>query len=74
VPNAVCRLLEERAIPTIYGNCDYVPSVVEDWDIEDPAGKPIDELRVIRDQIEARVQDLARNRMTRSGRCPSDRS
>jgi arsenate reductase (thioredoxin) len=43
--------------------CPYVPSMVEDWDIEDPAGKPMEEVRVIRDQIEARVQDLARNRI-----------
>jgi arsenate reductase (thioredoxin) len=43
--------------------CPYVPSMVEDWDIEDPAGKPLDEVRVIRDQIEARVQELARDRI-----------
>jgi arsenate reductase (thioredoxin) len=43
--------------------CPYVPSMVEDWDIEDPAGKPLDEVRVIRDQIEARVEDLARDRI-----------
>jgi protein-tyrosine-phosphatase len=29
-----------------------------DWDVPDPAGKPIDEVRRIRDQIEARVQGL----------------
>ena len=43
--------------------CPYVPSVVEDWDIEDPAGKPIEEVRVIRDAIAERVQDLAQNRI-----------
>jgi arsenate reductase len=38
--------------------CPYVPTIVEDWDIPDPAGKPVDEVRVIRDQIELRVRDL----------------
>jgi arsenate reductase (thioredoxin) len=43
--------------------CPYVPSVVEDWDIADPAGRPIEEVRRIRDEIELRVVDLAQNRI-----------
>ena len=43
--------------------CPFVPSVVEDWDIEDPQGKPIEEVRQIRDEIESRVKDLATNRI-----------
>jgi arsenate reductase (thioredoxin) len=43
--------------------CPYVPSVVEDWDIADPAGRPIEEVRSIRDDIERRVLDLADNRI-----------
>jgi arsenate reductase (thioredoxin) len=43
--------------------CPYVPSVVEDWDIADPAGQPIEEVRRIRDDIEERVLDLAENRI-----------
>jgi arsenate reductase (thioredoxin) len=43
--------------------CPYVPSVVEDWDVGDPAGRPIEEVRVIRDEIEFRVQDLLENRL-----------
>jgi arsenate reductase (thioredoxin) len=31
-----------------------------DWDLEDPKGKPISEVRKIRDGIEKRVIDLAR--------------
>jgi arsenate reductase (thioredoxin) len=31
----------------------------EDWDLEDPAGKDLDTVRRIRDEIEARVQRLA---------------
>ena len=30
----------------------------EDWDVEDPAGRAIDEVRDIRDQIGLRVLDL----------------
>jgi len=30
----------------------------EDWDLEDPAGKDLDTVRRIRDEIEARVQRL----------------
>jgi arsenate reductase len=38
--------------------CPYVPGVVEDWDVEDPAGKPLDVVRRIRDDIEQRVKQL----------------
>jgi arsenate reductase (thioredoxin) len=30
----------------------------EDWDLPDPAGKPLDEVRVIRDEIDRRVHGL----------------
>jgi arsenate reductase len=30
----------------------------EDWDLTDPAGRPIDEVRPIRDEIKRRVQTL----------------
>ena len=43
--------------------CPYVPTTVEDWDIPDPAGRPIDEVRAIRDGVEARVKDLVHNRL-----------
>ena len=43
--------------------CPYVPSMVEDWDVEDPRGKPMDEVRAIRDEIERRVKDLVENRL-----------
>jgi arsenate reductase (thioredoxin) len=43
--------------------CPYVPSVVEDWDVSDPAGRPIEEVRLIRDEIELRVMDLLENRI-----------
>jgi protein-tyrosine-phosphatase len=43
--------------------CPYVPSVVEDWDVDDPAGQPLEQVRRIRDEIEMRVLDLAENRI-----------
>ncbi len=30
----------------------------EDWDLADPAGRPIDEVRIIREEIRGRVQAL----------------
>ena len=41
--------------------CPYVPTRVDDWDIPDPAGRPIDEVREIRDLIAERVADLLDN-------------
>jgi arsenate reductase (thioredoxin) len=38
--------------------CPYVVGGVEDWEVEDPAGQPLEKVREIRDEIERRVQDL----------------
>ncbi len=43
--------------------CPYVPTVVEDWDVPDPAGRPLEEVREIRDDIDARVKDLIEHRL-----------
>jgi arsenate reductase len=43
--------------------CPFVPSKVEDWDVGDPAGRPIEEVRAIRDDIEERVKALATERI-----------
>jgi protein-tyrosine-phosphatase len=45
--------MEKSFCPT-----SFIPKVVE-WGIEDPKGKPIEIVRVIRDEIEGRVKDLA---------------
>ncbi len=37
--------------------CPYVPATVDEWDIPDPAGKTVDEVREIRDMIDERVHD-----------------
>lgn len=38
--------------------CPYVPTTVEAWEIPDPAGLPVEQVRSIRDLIEIRVRDL----------------
>jgi len=41
--------------------CPYFPGRrYLDWEVGDPSGKPIDEVREIRDEIETRVRDLIR--------------
>jgi arsenate reductase (thioredoxin) len=44
-------------------SCPYVPGLVEDWDVPDPAGRPIEEVRAIRDEIERRVLELMDERV-----------
>ena len=43
--------------------CPYVPTTVEDWDLDDPAGQPLEDVRRIRDEVEARVKDLLDSRI-----------
>ena len=43
--------------------CPYVPTTVEAWDIPDPAGLPLEQVRPIRDQIELRVLDLIETKL-----------
>ena len=39
--------------------CPYVPGTrYVDWDLEDPKGRPIEEVRATRDEIERRVVEL----------------
>ena len=39
--------------------CPVFPRIrYEDWELEDPAGKSIDEVRAIRDEIDGRVRSL----------------
>lgn len=44
-------------------SCPYVPATVEDWDIPDPADRPLAEVRAIRDGIQARVRELIATRL-----------
>jgi arsenate reductase len=38
--------------------CPYVPTMVEEWDIPDPAGRSIEDVRAIRDGIQAHIREL----------------
>ena len=40
--------------------CPVVPNELRDWQIDDPHGKPIEEVRVIRDEIQRRVKALVK--------------
>jgi protein-tyrosine-phosphatase len=42
----------------------------EDWDLEDPAGKDVEAVRRIRDQIEARVKTLLADSCPSTDRTP----
>jgi protein-tyrosine-phosphatase len=40
--------------------CPFYPGKrYEDWELEDPAGKPLEQVRPIRDELEQRVRALA---------------
>jgi hypothetical protein len=43
--------------------CPYVPTMVENWDIPDPAGLPLADVRAIRDGIEQQVGELIDQRL-----------
>ena len=39
--------------------CPYIPGKrYLDWDLEDPKGRPVDEVRATRDEIDRRVREL----------------
>lgn len=41
-------------------DCPFVPgATIKDWDLPDPAGKSIDFMRNVRDEIEKRIKELA---------------
>ena len=48
------------------GSCPYVPSAAEDWDVADPRGRTLEQVREIRDEIERRVVDLVESDSMRS--------
>ena len=63
VPRKLTRELAERAdIVVTMGcgdECPYVPGKrYVDWDLEDPKGRPLDEVRATRDDIARRVEAL----------------
>lgn len=50
--------------------CPYVPTTVEAWEIPDPAGLPVEQVRPIRDLIELKVRELIEGKLDaiRTGR------
>ena len=44
--------------------CPYVPTTVVDWALPDPAGRPIEAVREVRDTIESRVKALIAKELT----------
>lgn len=59
------KLLDSIPIPDILitmgcnANCPWVPNIhQEDWGLEDPSGKGIEEFRITRDIIKCKVEDL----------------
>ena len=65
VPQRLTTELAERADVVVTmgcgDECPYIPGKrYVDWDLSDPKGRPIDEVRAIRDDIATRVEALAR--------------
>lgn len=62
-PNPLTRELTERADLVVTmgcgDQCPYVPGKrYLDWDLPDPAGRPAEEVRAVRDEIGRRVRQL----------------
>jgi protein-tyrosine-phosphatase len=65
VPKALTPELSARADVIVTmgcgDNCPYVPGKrYIDWDLPDPKGRPIEEVRHLREDIAARVEELLR--------------
>src|SRR5918997_6322509 len=63
VPRALTRELAEQADVVVTmgcgDECPYIPGKrYLDWELEDPKGRPLDEVRATRDEIERRVNEL----------------
>ena len=64
-PQALTGELAERAHVVVTmgcgDECPYIPGKrYIDWNLQDPAGLPLEQVRAIRDDIELRVQELVR--------------
>ncbi len=65
VPRKLTRELAERADVVVTmgcgDECPYIPGKrYIDWDLQDPAGRPRQEVRTLRDEIDRRVSALVR--------------
>jgi arsenate reductase len=62
-PKLLTRELAEQADVVVTmgcgDECPYIPGRrYLDWDLEDPKGRPLDEVRATRDDIDRRVRQL----------------
>ena len=49
-------------------SCPYIPGKrYLDWELEDPSGRPLEEVRATRDEIERRVSSLVEEMDSSSG-------
>ncbi len=66
-PKKVTVEMQLRADLAIAVGCDdtcpFVPTSLEEWEIPDPAGRPLAEVREIRDLVEQQVQALLKARL-----------
>jgi arsenate reductase len=66
-PKKIDREMQLHADKAITLNCQescpYVIGGVEDWEVGDPAGQPLEVVREIRDEIERRVRELVEDRV-----------
>jgi protein-tyrosine-phosphatase len=63
VPRRLTEELAERADVVVTmgcgDECPYIPGKrYLDWDLDDPKGRPVDEVRRTRDEIDLRVREL----------------
>jgi arsenate reductase (thioredoxin) len=63
IPKALTTELAEQAEVVVTmgcgDECPYIPGKrYLDWDLEDPKGRPVDEVRATRDEIDRRVREL----------------
>ena len=71
VPRALTRELAEQADVVVTmgcgDECPYIPGKrYIDWELEDPKGRPVEEVRATRDDIDRRVRALVEE-LDRSG-------
>ena len=65
IPKALTTELAEQADVVVTmgcgDECPYIPGKrYLDWDLEDPKGRPVDEVRATRDEIDRRVRELVK--------------
>ncbi|MBV8527829.1 MAG: arsenate reductase ArsC [Candidatus Dormibacteraeota bacterium] len=73
VPQRLTPALAERADVVVTmgcgDECPFIPGVrYVDWELTDPSGRSLDEVRAVRDEIERRVTELASDLDSTAGR------